>query len=306
MRKFDDEIFHNEEAARKHFEALRWPDGPICPHCGVVDDATALKAKTKATRPGVYKCRSCAKPFSATVGTVFERSHVPLHKWLYANHLLCSSKKGISAHQLHRTLGVTYKTAWFMAHRIRAAMTPINPEPMGGPGEPVQADETYFGVKEGAQDRDKGMRSRKMAVVGLVAGGKARMFHVDRANLETVQQILLTHTRPSAELHTDESNLYVEIGQDYVAHKTVKHSAKEYVRDGAHTNSIEGYFSIFKRGMKGVYQHCSEKHLQSYLSEFDFRYNHRIALEIDDTMRADEAIRGVANKRLTYRRSTAA
>jgi transposase-like protein len=307
MRKFDDPIFHDEEAARKHFEALRWPDGPICPHCGVVDDATELQGKS--TRPGVYKCKSCEKPFSATVGTVFERSHVPLHKWLYANHLMCSSKKGVSAHQLHRTLGVTYKTAWFMAHRIREAMTPITTEPMGSPTEPVQADETYFRVRKprkGGPRVLKGDQGHNKLVVGLVSGGKSRMFRVDNANMATIEQILVTNANPKAELHTDESKVYKDIGKDFAAHKTVKHSEDEYVRDGAHTNSIEGFFSIFKRGMTGVYQHCSEKHLQRYLNEFDFRYNNRIALEIDDTMRADEAIKGVANKRLTYRRTNGA
>ncbi|WP_395018601.1 IS1595 family transposase [Dongia sp.] len=310
MRKFDDPIFHDEEAARKHFEALRWPDGPICPHCGVVDDATALKPKTKATRPGVYKCKSCQKPFSATVGTVFERSHVPLHKWLYANHLMCSSKKGMSAHQLHRLLGVTYKTAWFMAHRIREAMTPIITEPMGGEGQPVQADETYFRVRKpraGSNRRVvKGDEGHNKPIVGLVSGGKSRMFRVDHANVATIEQILVRNTDPKAELHTDESLLYKDIGKDFAAHKTVKHTENEYMKDGAHTNAIEGFFSIFKRGMTGVYQHCSEKHLQRYLNEFDFRYNHRAGLEIDDTMRADAAIRGVGNKRLTYRRTNGA
>jgi transposase-like protein len=309
MRKFDDPIFHDEEAARKHFEALRWPDGPICPHCGVVGDATELKGKS--TRPGVYKCRSCEKPFSATVGTVFERSHVPLHKWLYANHLMCSSKKGISAHQMHRLLGVTYKTAWFMCHRIREAMTPITAEPMGGEGQPVQADETYFRVRKprGGKGRArvvKGEEGHNKPIVGLVSGGKSRMFRVESANIATIEQILVKNTNPKAELHTDESGLYKDIGKDFAAHKTVKHSEDEYVKDGAHTNSIEGFFSIFKRGMTGVYQHCSEKHLQRYLNEFDFRYNHRAGLEIDDTMRADEAIKGVAWKRLTYRRTNGA
>lgn len=308
MRNVNDPIFHDEEAARKHFEALRWPDGPICPHCGVLDDATLLQGKS--TRAGVYKCKSCEKPFSATVGTVFERSHVPLHKWLYANHLICSSKKGISAHQLHRLLGVTYKTAWFMAHRIREAMTPITTEPMGGEGQPVQADETYFRVRKpraGSKARVlKGDEGHNKPIVGLVSGGKSRMFRVDSANVATIEQILVRNTNPKAELHTDESGLYKDIGKDFAAHKTVKHTEDEYVKDGAHTNSIEGFFSIFKRGMTGVYQHCSEKHLQRYLNEFDFRYNHRAGLEIDDAMRADAAIRGVANKRLTYRRTNGA
>jgi transposase-like protein len=306
MRKFDDPIFHDEEAARKHFEALRWPDGAICPHCGVIGDATELKGKS--TRPGVYKCRSCEKPFSATVGTVFERSRVPLHKWLYANHLMCSSKKGISAHQLHRLLGVTYKTAWFMAHRIREAMTPLATEPMGGEGQPVQADETYFRVRKPRSSRRviKDGDGHNKPIVGLVSGGKSRMFRVESANIATIEQILVKHTDPKAELHTDESKLYSDIGKDFAAHKTVKHTENEYVRDGAHTNSIEGFFSIFKRGMTGVYQHCSEKHLQRYLNEFDFRYNHRAGLKIDDEMRADEAIKGAAYKRLTYRRTAGA
>lgn len=303
-------IFTDENAARTHLEAIRWPDGPICPHCGSVDAATKLAGKS--TRPGVYKCRACRKPFSVTVGTVFERSKIPLHKWELAIHLMSASKKGMSAHQLHRMLGVTYKTAWFMAHRIREAMRDDNPGPIGGEGKIVEADETYFGKREGPAPtvstrgqpytkKGKGGPSNKRPVVALVErGGNVRSFHVKRATRESVREALVRNVERSSILMTDESNLYKRTGQEFSKHVTVRHSAGEYARGPWHTNTVEGYFSIFKRGMKGIYQHCGEKHLSRYLDEFSFRYNAR---QISDRERTDLALKGIEGKRLTYRRT---
>lgn len=301
-------IFNDETKAREYLEAQRWPEGAVCPHCGLVDYVKTLGGKSMG--PGWYHCTQCREKFTVRVGTVFERSKVPLHKWLLATHLLSSSKKGMSAHQLHRMLGVTYKTAWFMAHRIREAMKDDNPQPMGGPGGSVQADETYIGQK--AEKRTVTTSGRpftksgktgpanKRAVVALVSEGKARTFHVNRADAATVRQILVANVSRETELHTDESRIYTKVGEEYAAHRTVNHSAKEYVgKHGQSTNKCENYFSIFKRGMKGVYQHCAEKHLQRYINEFDFRYNSR---DLEDWERRDKALQGIAGKRLTYRR----
>ena len=304
-------IYTDENAAREHLESLNWPDGPVCPHCGTVNEATKLAGKS--TRPGVYKCRPCQKPFSVTVGTVFERSKIKLNDWVHAVDIYTASKKGFSAHQLHRTLGVTYKTAWFMAHRIREAMTeqkgPTNP--VGGQGKIIEADETYFGKKadkpkvrtSGLPFIKSGKAAHKIAIFSLVErGGKVRSFHVDRANAQTIADILFTNVKRDSTLHTDESNLYKVLGKEYASHDTVNHGHKEYVRGTVHTNTIEGFFSIFKRGMKGVYQHCGEQHLHRYLAEFDFRYNNRIAVGINDTIRSENALKGIVGKRLMYRR----
>lgn len=300
-------IYNDDNKAREHLEALRWPHGAVCPHCGVIDNAVKLEGKS--TRPGVYKCRDCSKPFSVTVGTLFERSHVPLSKWLLAVHLMSSSKKGISAHQLHRMLGVTYKTAWFMAHRIREAMAPSSPEPLGGEGKTVEADETYIGGKEKnkhAKDRKHAGRGAvgKEAVFSLVErGGKVRSTHVQHVTAATLRPILNEQIAAESRLMTDEARQYIPLGKDFSEHHAVCHSIGEYVRGEAHTNTIEGYFSIFKRGMTGVYQHCNSTHLKRYLAEYDFRYNHRSALGIEDAERADIALKGIEGKRLTYRRA---
>lgn len=302
MNDLRNPIYNDDDKAREHLEAIRWPHGAVCPHCESVGNSAKLQGKS--TRPGVHKCRDCTKPFSVTVGTVFERSKIPLSKWLLAVHLLSSSKKGMSAHQLHRMLGLTYKTAWFLSHRIREAMKEINPPPMGDDTTPVQADETYFGKRKVVGKRTirgKPGHSSKMSVFGLVSGGKSRTFSLDRADSATIGDILRKNVNPKAELHTDESPLYKKPAKEFAAHKTVKHTAHEYVRDGVHTNSIENYFSVFKRGMKGVYQHCSEKHLQRYLAEFDFRYNER---KVTDTERSNLALKGIEGKRLTYRRTS--
>ena len=293
--------FTNEEAARAHLEGIRWPDGPICPHCGSVDHASHIKGGRK----GLMFCNACRAQFSVTVGTVFERSKIGLHIWLYANHLLCSSKKGMSAHQLHRTLGVTYKTAWFMAHRIRKAMEPaVGEPPLGGEGKTVEADETYIGTRAGATRGERG-GAHKIAVVGLVErGGKVRTFKVGKATKNIAQALLFTNVDRKSLLYTDESNLYA---RDHgMKRKSVNHSKGKYVDGDVHTNTIEGVFSVFKRGMIGTYQHCGEQHLQRYLAEFDFRYSTRTAMGIDDTGRADLALKGITGKRLTYRRTVQA
>ncbi|MDE2005240.1 MAG: IS1595 family transposase [Rhodospirillales bacterium] len=306
-------IFHNEDAARAYFEGVRWPSGPNCPHCGSVN---VLRMEGDKHRPGLFNCRDCRDQFTATVGTVFERSHVPLHKWLLANHLMNASKKGVSAHQLHRTLRVTYKTAWFMAHRIREAMRDPNPPPLGGEGKIVEADEAYHGKKEtptpsahrhGRPYLKSGKAAEKRAVFALVErGGEARAFHMPVVTAKNVREKLVKHADRKSRLQTDESRLYPRVGTEFASHETVNHGAKEYARGDVTTNSVEGFFGIFKRGMTGVYQHCGEQHLQRYLDEFSFRYSNRAALGVEDGHRAEIALAGAAGKRLTYRRVGAA
>lgn len=303
--------WHDEDAARAHLERIRWPNGPVCPHCGGTEKNTAYGP---SMGPGWYQCGDCREKFTVRVGTVYERSHIPLHKWVQATYLMNASKKGISAHQLHRMLGITYKSAWFMAHRIRASMTDANPTPMGGEGKTVEADETYFGDTKVKRPRNKyaapytkgGKGSSKRAIVSLVErGGNVRSFHVAFADKATVTKIVTENVARETQLNTDESRLYGDVLKHVADHARVKHTAGEYVRYEAdrvvHTNTIEGYFSIFKRGMKGVYQHCSEKHMHRYLSEFDFRYNNREAVGINDERRAINAHKGAEGKRLTYR-----
>ena len=292
-------IYTDENAARKHLEALLWPDGPVCPRCGVVNEATLLKGKS--TRPGVYKCRPCQKPFSVTVGTVFERSHIPLHQWVYATHLMTASKKGISSHQLMRMLHVTYKTAWFMSHRIREGMRPTEFTPMGGGGgATVEADETYIGRLEG-HAKGKGSAHKNMVLTLVERGGSARSFHIDNASVASIVPILRTNIIRESRLMTDKSPIYKNVGKEYAEHGSVDHTSFEWTRGDIHSNTVEGYYSIFKRGMKGIYQHCAEKHLHRYLSEFDFRYTNRIRLGIGDATRANKALEGIKGKRLTYR-----
>jgi transposase-like protein len=315
MSVLDQPHYHDEDAARLWLEANQWPEGrPVCPKCGEV--GRAYRMADTDTHRGRYRCASpeCRKDFSVTTGTLFERSHVPLHKWLTAAYLISSSKKGISAHQLHRTLGVTYRTAWFMAHRLREGMREGAIAPLGGEGKIVEADETYFGKAENPPPRPnhkgaptKGGRSGpagKRAVAALVErGGKVRTFHVKSATKAVVSEIVLQNVARESRLMSDESRLYADVGARFAGHDTVTHSAGEYVRGDAHTNTIEGYFGVFKRGMRGVYQHCGEKHLHRYLAEFDFRYNNRVALGIDDTARTARALAGIAGRRLTYRDS---
>ena len=295
--------FHDETAAIEKLESILWPNGPVCPHCGGNERIYELNGKS--TRPGLRKCGACRKQFTVKVGTVFESSHVPLYKWFQAAYLMTSSKKGISAHQLHRTLEVTYKTAWFMCHRLREAMRDDAPIPMGGEGSVVEADETYFGKKPGMK-KPKGARGpvAHRAVISLVErGGSARSFHADSyPHAGMVREILVKNVRRESELNTDESGLYKSVGKEFNGHYTVVHSQYQYVhpQTGAHSNTVEGYFSIFKRGMKGVYQHCSERHLRRYLAEFDFRYSNREAVGVNDAQRLENALRGISGKRLTY------
>lgn len=302
--------FHDEAAAYRFVEARVWPEGRVCPHCGVVGDSGALKGKS--TRVGVYKCYACRKPFTVKVGTIFESSHIKLHLWLQAIFLMCSSKKGISANQLARTLGITLKSAWFMGHRIREAMKDDVRGPIGGEGKTVEADETYFGPRDYKFSAARGWIGKqgtggKMKIIALVErGGKAKVFHVDKINVETCRRIALEHTSKGSRLMTDESGLYNNVASPleghFNGHGTVLHTAGEYVRRGTdiHTNTIEGYFSVFKRGMRGTYQQCGKSHLHRYLAEFNFRYNNRVALGVNDEARTNIALRGIVGKRLTY------
>ncbi|MGJ0395215.1 MAG: IS1595 family transposase [Methylocystis sp.] len=305
---FQNPIFQDEDKAREALEAVRWPNGAICPHCGNADpDRIALIAgKKQSHRPGLRYCLECKKQFTATVGTVFERSKVPLTKWWMAAHMFNSGKNGVSAHEIHRSLGVTYKTAWFMMHRLREAMKDLAPAPMGGEGQSVQADETYYGnTSKRAKGYKKG-HSHKAGVVALVEPkGRARVFHVKSATVETVREILVTNARRTSELHTDESRLYIKVGREFAAHKTVEHGMNQsgyYVgKDGQTTNAVENFFGNFKRSMKGTYRFCSEQHLQRYLNEFQFRHNNRTALGVNDGERTALAMKGIEGKRLTYR-----
>ncbi len=290
--------FQKEEAAFAYVEAALWPEGPVCPHCGGFDRISKMQGKS--TRVGLYKCYQCRKPFTVRMGTVFESSHVALHLWLQAIHLLCSSKKGISSNQLHRTLGVTLKTAWFLCHRIREAMRDGSLDPMGGAGGIVEADETYIG-KLADVPKQRGGSAHKNVVLTLVQrGGSARSFHLDGASIATIKPIVEANVARETAMMSDQAAWYPVVGADFASHSTVNHARNEYVRGIVHTNTVEGYYSIFKRGMKGVYQHCSEKHLHRYLAEFDFRYSNRVKLGCDDTERADRALKGVKGKRLTY------
>jgi len=289
---------HDEAKAYAFVEALVWPQGRVCPHCGVVGESSAMKGKS--TRIGAYKCYACRKPFTVKIGTIFESSHVKLHLWLQAIFLIASSKKGISSNQLHRTLGVTLKTAWFMSHRIREAMRTGGLAPFGGGGGPVEVDETYFGMEPGKK-RKQGS-AHKMKVLSLVDrnSGKAKSFVVDNTKVSTVLPILKENIAKEAVLMTDEASIYIPIGKHFAQHEHVRHSIGEYAYGPIHTNTIEGFFSVFKRGMKGTYQHCGKQHLHRYLAEFDFRYSNRANLGVDDDLRTEQIVQGVVGKRLTY------
>jgi transposase-like protein len=298
----------DEAAARKALEAIRWPDGPVCSHCGSIG-----RAYTNKSVPGRYRCaeKECRKDFTVTTGTVMERSHIPLHKWLQAYYLLCSSKKGMSSKQVERTLGVTYKTAWFLTHRIREAMREgglVPTPPMGGKGKIVEVDETFIGRLEGQpKKRRSGTTTYKNTVLALVErGGPVRTFHVAGTTVGELVPIIRANVSHETRLMTDEGKWYSGVGAHFVSHETINHSRKEYVRGDISTNTVEGYFGIFKRGMRGVYQHCKEKHLHRYLAEFEFRYNHRVALGVNDMDRTFSAIKGSGGKRLTYHQANAA
>src|SRR6516165_3075922 len=311
----DEPRFRNEPAAYAYVEAIVWPNGRVCPHCGVVDKSGALKGRS--TRIGVYKCYACRKPFTVKVGTIFEKSHVPMHIWLQAMHLMCSSKKGFSANQLCRVLGVDFKTGWFIGHRIREAMMPIDggSGPLGGEGKIVESDESYTVYKEGGPTwflhPEHGWRRRtggdRVPVVTLVErGGRVRSRKVDNVTAATLRSVVFATADTKSRLMTDELRAYRRIGQRFAGHDAVDHGKEEWARklgDGtkAHTNTVEGYFSILKRGIYGCYFHVSEQHLHRYLAEFDFRYSNRMALGVDDEARTERAVRGAVGKRLTYR-----
>lgn len=305
---FNEPHFQDADKAREYLEALRWPNGAVCPHCGVVGGHYLLQGK--ATRPGLYKCHACADQFTVTVGTVFERSKIPLHVWLQAVQLMCASKKGVSSKQLERMLGVTYKTAWFMSHRIREAMTSKRGGLLGGPGGSgiVEVDETYWGTASGENDKPlpkaKGGGWHKMAVVSLVErNGEKRTIHVPRVNSNTLRAVLKSQVAPSAQLMTDAAKFYRATGKEFAKHQWVDHGSKEYARGIVTTNTVEASFAILKRGLVGTFHSVSEKHLQRYCNEFDFRWNTRASQGFSDDMRVEAALKGIEGKRLTYRRA---
>jgi transposase-like protein len=309
-------IFQDDQKAREWLEARVWPQGPICPHCGATgDDVTKLEGAKH--RPGVYQCNGCREQFTVTVKTVFERSHIPLTKWLAALFLLTASKKGVSAHQIHRSLGISYKSAWFMMHRLREALRSGGLAPMGGTGRIVEVDETVIGKLEGAPKQKYtgfGQQWCNTVMALVERGGSVRTFHVDGTTLGSLMPVIRANIQAETFVITDEASWYRSLGDTFAYHEAVNHSAKEYVRRDFSwhtgqltkvtitTNTVEGYFSLFKRGMRGVYQHCKEKHLHRYLAEFDFRYNTRTSLGYTDFMRAELAAAGIKGKRLTYRR----
>lgn len=301
--------FHNEEAAYAFVEARIWANGRVCPKCGTIDESGPLKGKS--TRIGVYKCYACRKPFTVKVGTIFESSHIPMRIWLQAIFLIASSKKGISSNQLHRGLGITLKAAWFMSHRIREAMKDVGIERFGDCGGAVEVDETFIGrdynKKPEGEKRGRGF-AHKYKIVSLIdrQRGRSRSVVVDDLKTQTLYSLLSKNISGAAHLMTDEAHQYQVLGKLFAAHSFTNHRAGEYVNlDNRyiHSNTVEGFFSIFKRGMKGVYQHCAHNHLQRYVTEFDFRYNNRVANGVNDEQRAEILLHGVVGKRLTYKLS---
>ncbi len=305
--KFDirNPIFHDEERAREHLEVVLWPDGPVCPRCGVMGDRIT-KLQGKSTRPGVYKCKDCRKPFSVTVGTVMERSHIPLTKWIAATYFMMTAKKSMSAKNLQRLIDTSYEAAWFLFHRLRECPVISNPGPLGGKNKVVEVDETYIGGKEANKHKNKRLHAGrgavgKQAVVSLVEReGKVRSIHIANVNSKTLRPLIVKNASRKSALMTDDSPVYPKIGDKFASHSTVNHSAEQYVRLGgfAHTNTVEGYFALIKRGVYGQFHSVSEAHLHRYLAEFDFRHNHR---DMSDAERTDELLRGAKGKRLMYR-----
>jgi transposase-like protein len=305
---FQNPMFHDEDKAREALEAELWPNGPTCRHCGNADASKIAKVegKKRSHRPGLYYCNECKSQFTVTVGTVLERSKIPLTKWLMAAHMFNAGKNGVSAHEIHRTLKVTYKTAWFMMHRLREAMKELNPAPFGGEGQSVQADETWYGNSSKRAKAYRKGHSHKGYIVALVEpDGRARAIHANKGEGQTVAGIVLNNVDWKSELHTDESRAYTEAGKLFKSHKTVRHgSAGEGIfvgPDGTTTNAAENFFGNFKRSMKGTYRFCGEQHLQRYLNEFQFRHNHRAKLGFTDGERTAAALKGIEGKRLTYR-----
>jgi transposase-like protein len=307
----NNKIFQDATKARAWLEALLWADGRVCGYCGVDGESTPING-----RDGYYQCNACRKQFTVMVGTVFERSHIPLNKWLMAAFLLCASKKGMSAHQMHRMLGITYKSAWFMCHRLREAMAPLGPiAPLGGEGKIVEADTTWVGGKEKNKHRNKrasGFKTRgasaghgeKQPVHTLIErGGRARSDHVAKVNGKTLRPVVMSQVSRKSQLMTDEGGEYFHIGKEFAGHGTTNHHAGEYVRGDVHSNTVESYIAVLKRGIIGTYHHVSPQHLKRYVAEFDFRYNERSSLGVNDSERAAKALQGIVGKRLTYRRA---
>jgi transposase-like protein len=312
LSKLTKTAFHTEPAAFEYLEAALWLDGAVCPHCGTIGHATKLQGRNgegkRQARIGLWKCneKECRKQFTVKVGTVFEHGRIPLHKMLQAVYLLCCSKKGCSSHQLHRVLGITYKAAWFLSHRIREAMRTGALGPMGGPGGIVEVDETYIGRQEGQGVDKTGYHNKNMVVTLVERGGAARSFHTDGHSIADIVPIVRENIARENRLMTDAALHYRAVGKRFADHGTVNHTDYEWARypkdePVIHTNTVEGYYSIFKRGMKGIYQHCSEKHLHRYLAEFDFRYSNRVRLGVNDEARTDRALKGITGKRLTYK-----
>lgn len=303
--------FHNEEAAFSHVEARLWPNGPVCPHCGATEEQVG-RLTGKTSRIGLRKCYACRETFTVRMGTIFEDSHLPLHLWLQVIHLMCASKKGISTRQVQRMLQCSMKTAWHLTHRIREAMKEGNLGPLGGEGMTIEADTTYIGGREknkhlGKRDRSKKGGRGKQVVHALVErGGRVRAHHIPSVNGATLRPIISAHADFRSALMTDQGGEYYHIGKLFSRHEWVNHEADEYVRGDTHSNTVEGYFAILKRGVYGTFHHVSEAHLHRYLAEFDFRYSNRAALGIDDANRAERALQGVKGKRLTYQKARSA
>lgn len=306
-----DPIFHDVDAARTWLEQSRWPTGPVCPHCGSVKVA---RMGGKSRRPGLFHCPDCRGQFTVTTKSVMERSKIPLPKWVLAIRLMTASKTGVSAHQIHRSLGITYKSAWFMCHRIREAMCDPAAPPVGGEGKVVEADEAYHGKRETPAKLSRGRVAKptkkgksggaqKRPIVALVErGGEVRAEHMNHVTAKNLREFVVKNADRKSRLHTDESPLYPAMGKEFAKHETVNHAAREYARGDVTTNSAEGFFGLFKRGFNGIYQHCGEQHLQRYLDEFTFRYNNRVKLGVHDLQRAVIATHAMSGKRLTYRR----
>jgi transposase-like protein len=301
MSDLSNPIFHDESKAREWLESRLWPNGPVCPHCGVIDQATLMQGKSH--RPGLYQCNACREPFTVTVGTLYERSHVPLNKWLAATHLMMASKKGMSALHVGRLLGMSKKTAWFLCHRIRESLRETKFDaPLGGTNKVVEADETYIGGK--AANRKNHVPPKEAAFSLVERDGAVRSFHVAAVDASTLRPILRAHVYRHSYLMTDAAPTYVPMGRDFAGHGAVNHSIEEYVRGSFwHTNTIETYFSILKRGIVGTFHHVSQQHLKRYLAEFDYRYNEREDLDVNDAERMAKSISGIVGKRLTYRRT---
>lgn len=291
--------FENKDKAREHLESVRWPNGSVCPHCS--NEEGNYKLKGEATRKGVYKCKKCRKQFTVTVGTLYERSHIPLHIWLKATYLICASKKGMSSHQLHRMLGVTYKTAWFMSHRIREAMKDlIFVKKLGGKGKVVEADETFWGNKGKQKKGARGWGHKEKIFTLIERDGDVKSFHVETVSAKTLKPIMKEQIEKETHIMTDDFKSYKGVRKDFYKHDMVKHSKKEYVRGAIHVNNCENNFSLLKRGLVGTFHHVGAQHLKRYIGEFDFRYNNR---KISDSERSEMALKGIVGKRLLYRDS---